>query len=163
MTCGIYRITERSTNLCYIGQSINIERRWTQHRRKWSKDLFDYEVLIECPPEHLDELEVFLIEELDSHRNGLNKTIGGTSIKVRYPSEETLKKLGESKKGNKYCLGRKISDENKAKLSEANKRPKSEEHRRKLSEALKGKKRPAFSKEWCENLSKSKKGRRRNT
>jgi GIY-YIG catalytic domain len=32
MTCGIYSITHLDGSACYVGQSIDIERRWTQHR-----------------------------------------------------------------------------------------------------------------------------------
>ena len=55
------------------------------------------------------------------------------------PSEETKKKMGEAKKGNKHALGCKRSEETKKKMSEAKKgKLISEEHKNKISEANKG-------------------------
>lgn len=31
MTCGIYMITNKKTDQKYIGQSLNIEKRWGEH------------------------------------------------------------------------------------------------------------------------------------
>ena len=60
--------------------------------------------------------------------------------KGKQKSEETKKKMSESKKGNKYNLGKKHSEETKKKLSEAAKgKHLSEETKKKLSEAKKGK------------------------
>ena len=33
MSCGIYKITNLINNKVYIGQSIDIERRWQEHRK----------------------------------------------------------------------------------------------------------------------------------
>jgi len=38
----------------------------------------------------------------------------------KYNSEETRKKMGESKKGNQYNLGRKLTEEHKRKIGQAN-------------------------------------------
>ena len=76
--------------------------------------------------------------------------------KTKYKhSEETRKKIGETKKGNTYWIGRKHSEESKNKISEAKKgksshmlgKTHSEETKRKISEAKKGKKRQPFSEE----------------
>lgn len=56
-------------------------------------------------------------------------------------SEETKRKISESKKGKK---GHPMSEELKKKLSEAAKRPKTDSHRKKLSEAITGKKVPSM-------------------
>lgn len=29
--CGIYKITNQKTNQCYIGQSVDISKRWKDH------------------------------------------------------------------------------------------------------------------------------------
>jgi predicted GIY-YIG superfamily endonuclease len=37
MTIGIYRLIFPNTDKCYIGQSVNIERRYLQHLRDMEK------------------------------------------------------------------------------------------------------------------------------
>ena len=138
MTCGIYKITCNETGQCYIGQSIDIEKRWNKHYRRFNKEYFTYEILMSCEVDWLDFFEKAFISGYDSHRNGFNKTIGGTSIKIKYPSEETRLKMSEAHKGRQYCKGKKMSDEHKQKLSESAKGKKhSDEARRKMSEAKK--------------------------
>ena len=153
MTCGIYKIEAKcpvakiSGGAIYIGQSKNIERRWKTHRKKYPEDQYDYEVLLRCDVEYLDFFEKAFISGYDSHRWGLNKTIGGTSIKSTHPDKETLRKLSEISKGKKHTeesrrkmLGRHISEETRRKISEGLKSSiKLEETRRKMSEAKKGK------------------------
>jgi len=131
MTCGIYKITCNETGKCYIGQSKNIEKRWKMHYHRFNKEYFTYEILMSCVVDWLDFFEKAFISGYDSHRNGFNKTIGGTSIKMKYPSEETRRKMSEASKGKKY------SDEAKRKMSEAKKNM-SDETKRKMSEAKKG-------------------------
>ena len=38
---GIYKITNISNNKCYIGQSVNIERRWMQHKETMNNPYID--------------------------------------------------------------------------------------------------------------------------
>lgn len=75
-------------------------------------------------------------------------------------SEETKVKIGLSNKGNLSPLkGVPRSPETKAKISLATKgKKRSEETKILLSKLRKGKKLPPRSKEWCENISKVKKG-----
>lgn len=54
----------------------------------------------------------------------------------KHLSEEQKKKISEANKGNKYCVGRIMSKETRKKISEANTNP-SEETRKKMSEAQK--------------------------
>ena len=73
--CGIYLITNTTTNKVYIGQSIQIERRWSEHKarafnsntncydsplyrsiRKHGVDAFVLSVICECEPEQLNEI-----------------------------------------------------------------------------------------------------------
>ena len=44
---GIYKIENKVNNKIYIGQSINIERRWNDHKRRYNDDKADcyYSVL----------------------------------------------------------------------------------------------------------------------
>lgn len=95
---GIYKITNTITNLCYIGQSIDIKDRWLQHsynathkvEREKNRKLyiafhqfgltnFTFEVLEECELTQsvLNERERYWIEYYDSYNNGYNMTKGG--------------------------------------------------------------------------------------
>lgn len=82
---GIYKITNIVNNKVYIGQSIDIKKRWERHRivafnsaypqyncliykafRKYGLNNFVFEVLEECCEEDLNRLENFYIEQYDS-------------------------------------------------------------------------------------------------
>lgn len=93
---GIYKITNNINNKVYIGQSINIEKRWREHKRrafvqnkeynkylynafrKYGLDNFSFEIIIECPREQLNELECFYIRQYNSCNElyGYNETDG---------------------------------------------------------------------------------------
>jgi group I intron endonuclease len=61
---GIYKITNLTTNECYVGKSVNIEKRWIDHFSKsygarhsvrfqeaidkYGKQGFDFRVIEEC-------------------------------------------------------------------------------------------------------------------
>lgn len=93
---GIYKITNISNNKCYIGQSVNIERRWMQHKetmnnpyidaynrelyndmRIFGLDNFLFEILEECSLEELNDKEKYWIQYYNSYENGYNLTRGG--------------------------------------------------------------------------------------
>lgn len=153
MHSGIYKITDRQTGQCYIGQSVNIEKRWKEHRFRFNPDLYDYEILMNCPVESLDFFERAFISGYDSCKNGLNRTLGGngmfgffndeirkkisSKIKGRRHTEESKAKMSESQKGKTF------SDETRHKMSEAKKgRSLSEDHKKKISLSGIGMKRP---------------------
>lgn len=87
---GIYKITNTKNEKSYVGQSLNIEERWRQHKqaiqtsdkswyplaRKESDgiDDFTFSVLQECKKEELDELEDYWIDYYKSYINGYNQT-----------------------------------------------------------------------------------------
>ena len=93
MACGIYKITNKINGHSYIGQSVNIIRRWGDHRhhyhnldydctlykafRKYGLENFEFEIIEECEPELLDEKEEYYIKLYDTYKNGYNLTIGG--------------------------------------------------------------------------------------
>ena len=94
--CGIYKITNQNNNMCYIGQSNDISRRWKEHakcglgidtpqRNKLYQAMiedglwnFSFELLEECPKEQLNEKEFFYINLYQSSDYGYNSAIGIT-------------------------------------------------------------------------------------
>ena len=77
----------------YIGQSIDIEKRWEEHKfysgkentaiqsafKKYGISNFSFEVIEECLREELDAKEIYWIAKYDSFNNGYNLTQGGMS------------------------------------------------------------------------------------
>lgn len=90
---GIYKITNKINGKSYIGQSIDIERRFREHRkskddslidndiRKYGQDVFTFEILEECPSIELNRRERYYIEKFKSHKKGYNQTAGSTKDK----------------------------------------------------------------------------------
>lgn len=95
---GIYKYKNKINGCVYIGQSINIERRYEQHLydaknraekstgidvaiNKYGIENFCFEILEECDVDHLDERERFWIDYYDSYHNGYNRTVGGSSLR----------------------------------------------------------------------------------
>ena len=92
---GIYKITNQLNGKCYIGQSIDIQNRWTQHiyegihNRKNNKfynavkeygiENFSFEVIEECllSSNELNTRERYWIAYYNSYENGYNSTLGG--------------------------------------------------------------------------------------
>ena len=143
---GIYKITNKINGKVYIGQSIDIDTRWRQHCnakddfsihraiQKYGPENFNFEVLLECPAEMLNNWERDMIALYDCmYPYGYNLTEGGEGYQC---SEETRLKMSEAKKGHI------VSEETRHKISESMKekkhQPLSIEHKRKISEAHKG-------------------------
>ena len=94
---GIYIITNTQNNKSYIGQSIHIAQRWTEHIyaakqfkktnkhnklydaiNKYGITNFQFSILEECIDSSvLDEREIYWIAYYDSYNNGYNSTRGG--------------------------------------------------------------------------------------
>ena len=91
---GIYKITNIITDQCYIGQSLNIYKRWCDHCKaglgidtpvgnklyqsiqKTGLQNFTFELLCQCPKEELDQKEKYFIELYQSDLYGFNGTKG---------------------------------------------------------------------------------------
>lgn len=91
---GIYKITNQKDNLCYIGQAVDLARRWKDHAKcglgidtpasnKLYQSMiedgiwnFSFEILEECPREQLNEKEKYYINLYDSKNYGYNVTKG---------------------------------------------------------------------------------------
>lgn len=97
MTIGIYQIINQINNKSYVGQSRNIEKRWSDHRasnldyplyrafKKYGIENFSFYILQECLPEDLDRKEIHWIKKMNSlSPNGYNILDGGKSNIVNY-------------------------------------------------------------------------------
>lgn len=91
---GIYKITNIETNECYIGQAVDIYKRWNQHCKaglgidtppgnKLYKAMIDYglqnftfEILLECNRDELNEKEKYFISLYQADTYGYNGNIG---------------------------------------------------------------------------------------
>jgi group I intron endonuclease len=164
---GIYCIRNTIDGKMYVGQSVDIKRRFHVHRcalkqgyhdnsylqriyNKYGSSVLSFEVICECLESELDQQEVYWIDHYKTlDRNyGYNLTYGGQSHK-RY-SEETRRKMSETAKN--------MSDETRRKMSETAKN-RSPEYRQKLSLALRGKPRRPASDEVRQRMSENRKGK----
>lgn len=181
MTCGIYKIKNLLNGKLYIGQSVNIERRWKGHKynsqydykknhlytafKRYGIENFEFSIVVECDECVLDVFEIGIIELYNStdRTKGYNNKLGGSTGKH---TEETKQKLSEILKGRSH------TKETKQKMSNSRKRENnnffgkthSEEAKQKMSESRKGK--PAHNKgkpasdEAKQKMSEAKKGRK---
>lgn len=93
---GIYKITNKITGKSYIGQSIDIKRRWREHInrigclsnqlyidfQKFGIENFDFSIIEECKREELNDREIYWINYYDTYNNGYNKIIGINQYKL---------------------------------------------------------------------------------
>lgn len=127
MVCGIYIITNKITGKSYIGQSVDINRRITEHKyvksdssyidrsiNKYGWENFTWDILYECHKEYLDEEEQKFIKLYGTYTNGYNLTWGGDFNPSHIP--EIREKISESLKGRKVpyeisaMVGKKVSE-----------------------------------------------------
>ena len=92
--CGIYKITNQSNGYCYIGQAVDVAKRWKDHAKcglgidtpasnKLYKAMqedglcnFSFELLEKCSKEELDEKERYYINLYKSKEYGYNTLAG---------------------------------------------------------------------------------------
>lgn len=183
---GIYKITS-PTKKVYIGQSINVERRFKEYEKlncklqpiiyrsfkKYGVEKHKFEILCECDILELNDKERYYQDAFSAiGKNGLNCRLTASNDREGKLSEETKKKMSNFQKGKI------LSEETKKKISEANKGHKynlgkkhSEETKikmgawqigKKLSEETSKKMRGKIvSQETREKISKANKGRKR--
>ena len=113
---GIYMIRCKINNKIYIGRSKNIKDRWKQHKKelrnnkhcnkniqkdwnKYGQDNFEFNIIVECEEDKLNELERKYINEYKSCGFGYNMTFGKDENGAEIHTEETRKKIGEANKG----------------------------------------------------------------
>lgn len=103
---GIYKITNLINQHSYIGQSIHIEKRWSEHRsqynwqreskkplylafQKYGLENFEFSVLEECEKENLSNREKYWISFYNTYKDGYNQTCGGEdSAGENHPSHK---------------------------------------------------------------------------
>ena len=119
--CGIYLIRNKINNKIYIGQSVNIYRRWTEHLRagqpqkysmksirdsktpihlamqKYGINNFEIQLLEKCNKENLDIREQYWIKILKSNDNniGYNIADGGQKNFILKGEEHSQAKLNQ--------------------------------------------------------------------
>ena len=91
---GIYKITNKITQEAYIGQSVQIEERFNEHKNptNWNREKnkklyqaflnfglnnFSFEVIEECETSELNEREQYWISYYNTYPNQYNMTSGG--------------------------------------------------------------------------------------
>lgn len=114
--CGIYKIENKKTHQVYIGQSIDINRRWKNHRTRSQhrgKDFlqtrlypamygnlenFEFSIVEECEKNELDEREIYWIDYYKSTvpMYGYNISSGGKiSEEHRILHQKELNEIAE--------------------------------------------------------------------
>lgn len=112
--CGIYFISINNNSHFYVGQSVDIKKRWQDHLaalrnnhhrneilqrcfNKYGEDAFQFDIICECEKEKLNELEQYFIFELnafayDYPEYGCNLTKGGDGCRGTIWTEEQIEK-----------------------------------------------------------------------
>lgn len=125
---GIYKITSPSGKI-YIGQSININRRFGEYKRmncsqqpkiynslkKYGPENHIFEIIEECLIEQLNDKEKYYKICFNSINEGLNCELNDNGVGPR--SEEVKEKIRKSQMGNTYNLGKKRTQNTKDKQS----------------------------------------------
>ena len=92
--CGIYKITNIATDECYIGQAVDVYRRWSDHckcglgidtppgnklykaMQEYGLENFTFELLVECSQPELNEKEKYFIDLYQADTFGYNGVKG---------------------------------------------------------------------------------------
>jgi group I intron endonuclease len=112
----------KNLNNNYLGSGIYI----TRAINHYGKSNFKREILKFCQSKkQLNEQEIYWIKELNSHIScgGYNMTWGGQGGGMigKKHSEKTIKKMRKSKMGKQFALGCHISEDTKKKIKETKK------------------------------------------
>lgn len=142
MKSGIYKIVNKVNGKIYVGQSIDIKRRWRSHKfasktgnthlyrsfRKYGLDNFEFIIIALIPKYALNQYEISYINYYSAtdQSKGYNLTCGGEYPKVLL--KEHRQNISKTNKGHK------CSEETKKRISESNAgKRRSEETKQKMS------------------------------
>ena len=155
MVCGIYLITNNLNGHKYVGKSMDIHKRFNEHRRgadahtsavdrailKYGKDSFDYQIITELPNDKkvLDAHEKYWISFYNTfkNKNHYNLTNGGEGSLMAPESRARISKANSGKKRTQEFKDY-LSKLNKGKGNAFFGKKHSEESKRKMSESSKG-------------------------
>lgn len=177
---GIYCIENIINNKKYIGQSIHIHRRWSEHKyelnnnihdndylqKSWNKygcDNFKFYILELCDVNKLDNKECYYISlyNIMNDNYGYNLQTGGGANRI--VSEITRQKLSQAAKrrkthhdvsgSNNPMFGKTLSEETREKIRQSHLGTKaSQETKNKLSEIRSGENNPRCIPVYCPEL-----------
>jgi group I intron endonuclease len=158
--CGVYLVRNTVDGKVYIGSSIEMNRRWSNHRGllrnkkhsnrhlqaawdKYGENSFEFTTIEACPENVLIAREKAWIGYYGSMNDEK-----GYNLEDPYRhnhTEETKRRISEARKNNPKCRGHKHTEEAKRRISEAHKgnqwnkgRIPSDETKQKMSESHKG-------------------------
>jgi len=105
---GIYRITHLATGRHYVGQSLNIPKRWQAHKDrktshiskaicKYGTAAFEFTVICQCLPSELNALEKFWVDELKALTEGFNKRTGGDQPRLSQESRDKISRASKAR------------------------------------------------------------------
>lgn len=167
---GIYGLRNKINGKWYVGQSLNVKKRWRKYRRydcksqrkllgamkKYGIDSFDMVLLEECDGVSwiLDYREMYWIRHYDSIENGYNIREGGSHGKMSLESRKRMSVAGKGKKKP----SRSADYLEHMRMAQMGKKQ-SEETKRKRSLAMKGRKMPPRSEEHRRRISEAAKER----
>lgn len=164
---GIYRILNKINGNCYIGSSLNVEKRYKHHLstlrhnssrcsilqkafNKCGEDNFEFQVILCCKPEYRLYYEQQLIRELNSQYNVFTNVSDSPLRQFTFTEQSKLKMSIAHK-------GKKLSEQHKHNISLANKgRVFSKESKDKIRKA---KQNTTLSQETIKKMSEAKKGK----
>lgn len=138
---GIYKITNNINGKVYVGLSIDIHRRWKEHKSKIYRSKyknsylynsfdkhkinnFTFEIIEKCKQQKIIEREIYWIEYYDSYKNGYNITSGGQGTFGYKHTDEDKKIMSDIKIKQRFEPWNKgktnvYSEETKKLMSEA--------------------------------------------
>ena len=126
MKSGIYCIRHVKTGKCYVGQSVDIAKRFREHRRSIKSNdyvarainrhgvsAFAFEILELCDKSMLHYREMFWIATLGTKTpRGYNLTYGGDGAKGRTISPEERQQISRRMTGKNNPMYGKTGDQN---------------------------------------------------